>query len=75
MDNNWEFITELNQSDPLLFSNRGSVKENLGEFNSAGEDFDKAMDFLEKQIAETLQSEEAQEGITAFLEKRPPNWK
>ena len=31
--------------------------------------------FLEKEIGESIQSEEAKEGISAFLEKRPPNWK
>ena len=52
------------------------MKKGLNAFyKQEFKDFDKAMDFLEKQIAETLQSEEAQEGINAFLEKRPPNWK
>ena len=53
-----------------------AMKKGLNAFyKQEFKDFDEAMDFLEKQIAESLQSEEAQEGITAFLEKRPPNWK
>ena len=53
-----------------------AMKKGLNAFyKQEFKDFDEAMDFLEKQIAETLQSEEAQEGISAFLEKRPPNWK
>ena len=52
------------------------MKKGLNAFyKQEFKDFDEAMDFLEKQIAESLQSEEAQEGINAFLEKRPPNWK
>jgi len=33
------------------------------------------MEFLENEINESLQTDEAIEGITAFLEKREPNWK
>ena len=36
--------------------------------------FDEALPFLQKQIAACVQSDDAKEGITAFLEKRKPNW-
>jgi methylglutaconyl-CoA hydratase len=35
---------------------------------------DKAMTDTAKMIAETRMSDEAQEGMCAFLEKRKPNW-
>ncbi|MBR9862243.1 MAG: enoyl-CoA hydratase [Rhodobacteraceae bacterium] len=36
--------------------------------------FDEALPFLRTQIDACLQSKDAKEGITAFLEKREPNW-
>ena len=36
--------------------------------------FSEAIKFLEKEIQYTLTSDEAKEGISAFLEKRDPNW-
>ena len=52
------------------------MKKGLNAFNNQEfDDFEKAMTFLEKEIGESIQSEEAKEGITAFLEKRKPNWK
>tara|TARA_B100000287_G_scaffold129285_1_gene121340 strand:+ start:87 stop:872 length:786 start_codon:yes stop_codon:yes gene_type:complete len=36
--------------------------------------FDEALPYLQKQISKCFQSKDAQEGITAFLEKRKPNW-
>lgn len=38
------------------------------------EDFDRHADALAEQSARLFVSEEAREGITAFLEKRPPSW-
>lgn len=37
-------------------------------------EFNSALDILEKEISKSLTSEEAKEGITAFLEKRDPKW-
>ena len=36
--------------------------------------FDKALPYLRQQLKECLESDEAKEGITAFLEKREPDW-
>ena len=52
-----------------------AMKKGLNAYNNQEfDDFEKAMVFLEKEIGESIQSEEAKEGITAFLEKRKPNW-
>ena len=37
-------------------------------------DFDDALPYLAKKSAETFAGPDAQEGISAFLEKRKPNW-
>ena len=37
--------------------------------------FDEALPYLQEQIAQCFQGNDAQEGIAAFLEKRKPNWK
>ena len=37
--------------------------------------FDEALPYLQEQIAQCFQGEDAKEGIAAFLEKRKPNWK
>ena len=36
--------------------------------------FDEALPFLQEQIAACIQSDDAKEGINAFLEKREPKW-
>tara|TARA_B100001029_G_scaffold47340_1_gene37502 strand:- start:3048 stop:3836 length:789 start_codon:yes stop_codon:yes gene_type:complete len=42
--------------------------------NQDGMNFDEALPYLGKKSAETFAGPDAQEGITAFLEKREPNW-
>jgi enoyl-CoA hydratase/carnithine racemase len=37
-------------------------------------DFDSALPFLRDQLNACLQSADAKEGISAFLEKREPQW-
>ena len=36
--------------------------------------FDEALPYLKEQIAKCFEGKDAKEGITAFLEKRKPNW-
>ena len=36
--------------------------------------FDEALPYLQEQIAKCFEGKDAKEGITAFLEKRKPNW-
>ncbi|MBA2725920.1 MAG: enoyl-CoA hydratase/isomerase family protein [Actinobacteria bacterium] len=38
-------------------------------------DFDAALDYLSGMLTVCLQSEDTAEGVTAFLQKRPPEWK
>ena len=39
-----------------------------------GMSFDEALPYLQKQIAKCFEGDDAKEGISAFLEKREPNW-
>jgi enoyl-CoA hydratase/carnithine racemase len=45
-----------------------------GYIEQSDQDFDDALAFLRTQIAAVLQSPDAREGISAFLEKREPKW-
>ncbi len=40
-----------------------------------GQDFQKSLDFAAAELAQLRVQPEAQEGVTAFLEKRAPSWK
>ena len=42
--------------------------------NQDGMNFDEALRYLGKKSAETFAGPDAQEGISAFLEKREPEW-
>jgi len=53
----------------------GSMAMGLAAYNAQDAmEFDEAMAFLRNQIDACLKSADAKEGITAFLEKRQPNW-
>ena len=50
------------------------TKELIGKVIEAGTISDKLVNFTARKIAELRASEEGQEGMTAFLKKRKPNW-
>lgn len=64
-----KIVTELSLLPPKTMKTGLSAyyDQEFREFNSA-------LDILEKEISRSLTSEEASEGITAFLEKRDPKW-
>ena len=65
-----KIISELASMPP------NAMKKGLSAFHKQEfDDFEDAMNFLESEINDSLKSDEAIEGITAFLEKRKPNWK
>jgi len=65
-----KIISELSSMPP------NAMKKGLSAFHKQEfDDFEDAMNFLESEINDSLKSDEAIEGITAFLEKREPNWK
>jgi len=52
-----------------------SMQMGLAAYNKQDSmSFDEALPFLQEQISACVQSDDAKEGITAFLEKREPNW-
>lgn len=53
----------------------GTMQMGLAAYNMVEDmEFDPALPFLKEQLNSCLKSEDAREGITAFLEKRDPNW-
>ncbi|GLQ04857.1 enoyl-CoA hydratase/isomerase family protein [Sneathiella chinensis] len=53
----------------------GTMQQGLAAFNAQEDmDFDAALPYLREQLDICLKSADAREGITAFLEKRAPNW-
>ncbi len=53
----------------------GTMQIGLAAYNQQEEmDFDPALPFLRSKLDEVLQSRDAKEGITAFLDKREPIW-
>jgi enoyl-CoA hydratase/carnithine racemase len=44
-------------------------------FAASGMDFDAALQYLQGMLSKTLATEDAIEGVTAFAEKRDPQWK
>ena len=59
-------------------ASRSAVVTRLGRdaFYSTGDaDFDTALDRLQAGLTAVMATEDAEEGVTAFLEKRDPEWK
>ena len=82
----WGLINEsvptnkLDEAVSKLASDLASLAPGTMQFgleayvNQDGMNFDEALPYLGKKSAETFAGPDAQEGITAFLEKREPNW-
>lgn len=65
-----KIATELSKLAP------GTMRLGLEAYNHQDKmDFDEAVPFLKEQLEKCLKSDDAKEGITAFLEKRDPEWK
>jgi enoyl-CoA hydratase/carnithine racemase len=65
-----KIATELSKLAP------GTMRLGLEAYNHQDKmDFDEAVPFLKEQLEKCLESDDAKEGITAFLEKRDPDWK
>lgn len=65
-----ELVASIISKSPLIAS--------LGKrsfYRAEDLDFDAALDYLSGMLTVCLQSEDTAEGVTAFLQKRPPEWK
>lgn len=67
--------TVLNLASDLANLAPTTMQMGLSAYNKQDSmSFDDALPFLQKQISACVQSDDAKEGISAFLEKREPNW-
>jgi len=64
------YIEQLRSSGPVAMAEVKTLIKNLREMH-----IDKYKEFTVKKISELRISEEGQEGINAFLEKRKPRWR
>lgn len=83
----WGFINEVVPRERLDESveswtaallSKSSAVLRLGKdsfYVSEGMDFESALRYLESQLTIGLSAEDAMEGISAFVQKRPPEWK
>jgi len=65
-----ELVEQLASKSPLIAS--------LGKrsfYRAEDMSFDAALDYLSGMLTVCLESEDTVEGVTAFLQKRPPDWK
>lgn len=74
-------LTELDAAvDELVSSivSKSSLIASLGKrsfYRAEDMDFDAALNYLSGMLTVCLQSADTAEGVTAFLQKRPPEWK
>jgi len=65
----------MNRAKELAALAPGTMQLGLAAYNAVEDlEFDPALPFLKEQLNACLKSDDAKEGITAFLEKREPNW-
>ena len=71
---------ELNQRVDKLADELASLAPETMQFGleayekQDSKSFDEALPYLKEQITKCFEGKNAKEGITAFLEKRKPNW-
>ena len=72
-----QFENELEQTLAMLAS-KSPTAMRIGRqayYASMDKDFEEALDYLSKMFGEVASTEDAVEGLTAFLQKREPIWK
>ena len=65
-----ELVGEIASKSPLILA--------LGKrsfYRAEDMEFSEALDYLAGMLTVCLESEDTIEGVTAFLQKRPPEWK
>jgi len=65
------YIRQLLSSGPQALK---ACKTLIKKVTESSEEFHEVLDFTTRQIAELRASEEGQEGLAAFFDKRKPNW-